>query len=213
MNLDKMFLIMDVEKCIDCDLCVLACERRHGASRFTRIGFQVGSIRIPTSCKNCEDPVCIRSCRIDGMTRTNHRFTQPLEICIGCGLCAKNCPFGAIRMVTSREEQLTVTYEPWLVISESDQEKLHKGKNRKKEIWKCDGCASYKNRGCVYNCPTGALRSVKLTELIKTMPMAHAIAIVNYLSPAFLDAQEKEMVKNNERKLFIDHQRQIHLVA
>jgi Fe-S-cluster-containing hydrogenase component 2 len=213
MNLDKTFLIMDVDKCIDCDQCVVACQRRHGASRFARIGFQIGSIRIPTSCKNCEDPVCIRSCRIDGMTRTNHRFTQPLEICIGCGLCAKNCPFGAIRMISPAEEKVLVDYEPWQPADESDETKLLKGKNRKKEIWKCDGCANYKNRGCVFNCPTGALRSVTLKELVADLPPSHAIAILNYLSPAFLDATEKELVKNNKLALIIDEQRQIRLIA
>ena len=202
MNLSKKFLIYDVNKCIDCDNCVIACERRHGTARFVRHGFQVGTVRVPTTCKNCEDPECIATCRIDGMTKTNHRFTQPKEICIGCGLCAKNCPFDAIQMQTAELIAQKVQYEK--VENIKNPKLLEKAKNRKKEVWKCDGCAGYKNRGCVYNCPTGALQEVVLEDFIKKIPFTWAVQLVQYLSPAFLSAEEKKLVNEGKAELVLD---------
>lgn len=198
---------MDIAKCIDCDNCVLACERRHGIARFQRHGFQIGTIRVPTSCKNCEDPECISSCKVEGMTRLNHRFTQPTEACIGCGLCAKNCPFGAIHMFKANTAPIKVDY------LELDQnvKKTKKPKERKREVWKCDGCIGYKNKGCVYNCPTGALQEVVLIDFIKTIPYPWAAALVNYLSPAFLTKEEKEKIRTGQARLKLDRDYTIRL--
>ncbi len=209
MNLTKKFLIMDVTKCIDCDNCVLACERRHGIPRFQRHGFQVGTIRVPTSCKNCEDPECIASCKVDGMTKTNHRFTQPTEACIGCGLCAKNCPFGAIQMFKS--DIIPIKLEYIKIDEKVKKSKLPKKVQRKREVWKCDGCAGYQNKGCVYNCPTGALQEVVLIDFIKTIPYPWAVKLVEYLSPAFLTKEEKELIHSGKAKLVVDRDYNIRL--
>jgi len=210
MNIQKKFLIIDINKCIDCDNCVKACERRHGVARFIRHGYEIGTIRIPTSCKNCEDPECIKSCPIEGMTRTNHRFTQPKEICVGCGICAKNCPFHAITMISREKFSLQVHYEK-IENNKEYSKLLQKAQKRKREIWKCDGCADYKNRGCVYNCPTGALQEVVLADFIKTIPLEWAEELVQYLSPAFLNAEEKRLIQSGAAKLVIDKRRTIKL--
>lgn len=212
MNLQKTFLIYDLSKCLDCDNCVAACNRRHRTPRFRRRGFEIGTVRIPTSCKNCEAPDCIDSCKIEGMTQTNHRYTQPREICIGCGLCAKNCPFNAITMYRVDQHQLKINYEK--LPQENDeqyQKALTKAKNRKNELWKCDGCTGYANQGCVFNCPTGALQVVVLADFIKTIPLKWAEKIVNYLSPAFLSAEEKLLVRAHQAELRVDPGGQIRL--
>ena len=201
---------MDVAKCIDCDNCVLACERRHGIARFQRHGFQVGTIRVPTSCKNCEDPECISSCKVEGMTRLTHRFTQPTEVCIGCGLCSKNCPFEAIQMFKANTDSIKINY---LNIPDNVQkDKLTKKKiERKREVWKCDGCIGYKNKGCVFNCPTGALQEVVLIDFIKTIPYPWAVKLVKYLSPAFLTKEEKGLISSGLARLVVDRDYNINL--
>ena len=209
MDIYKTFLIYDLNKCIDCDNCVKACDRRHGNSRFVRHGFEIGTIRVPTSCKNCVDPVCIECCKIEGMTKTNHRYTQPKEICSGCGRCSRTCPFGAISMLATKDHTLKINYEGNFLPEQNHL--AEKGKNRKKEIWKCDGCADYKNKGCVYNCPTGALQEIVLADFIKTIPFEWAEKLLDYFSPAILEKEEKAMIEQGQVKLILDREYNIKL--
>ena len=75
----------------------------------------------------------------------------------------------------------------------------------------CDGCIVYKNKGCVYNCPTGALEEVVLIDFIKTIPYPWAAELVKYLSPAFLTKEEKEMIRSGLVRLVIDRDYSIYL--
>ncbi len=52
-------LVIDLDKCIHCNECEEACARRHGHSRMNRQGMVVGNINITTSCRQCQDPVCM----------------------------------------------------------------------------------------------------------------------------------------------------------
>ena len=54
---------------------------------------------IASACRSCRDPYCLVGCPVDAI----HRVSSPerpgaVEItienhCIGCGLCANNCPY------------------------------------------------------------------------------------------------------------------------
>jgi len=216
MNLQKKFLIMDSRNCIDCDNCVLACKRRHGVERFARYGFQVGYIRIPTTCKDCEAPDCVEACKFSCMIKTNDHMTQALEDCNGCRLCARKCPFGAIEMLAGPVLSQKMKKRPPLLLKVFQRKQEHNvvsisSKKRKKDVWKCDGCANFKHRGCVYNCPTGALREVVLADFIKTIPHEWAEALINYLAPAFLNAEEKSLVREGRAKLIIDENKNVRL--
>jgi NAD-dependent dihydropyrimidine dehydrogenase PreA subunit len=52
-------LVIDLDKCLQCDKCEDACVRRHGHSRMNRKGMVVGNISIATACRQCQDPVCM----------------------------------------------------------------------------------------------------------------------------------------------------------
>ncbi|MFO0852143.1 MAG: 4Fe-4S dicluster domain-containing protein [Gemmataceae bacterium] len=94
-------LVLDLEKCTRCDECVRACADSHGgATRVIRDGPRFGHFLVAVSCRSCHDPYCLTGCPVDAI----HREGFGLEVniddhCIGCGLCAHNCPYGSIHMV------------------------------------------------------------------------------------------------------------------
>ncbi len=238
MNTHKTFLIMDTRRCLDCGNCERACERRHGEPRFDRHGFEVGYIRVPTTCKDCVDPECVAACRFQAMIKTRDRLTQPTEMCVGCNLCARKCPFGAINMLPAQvvhekilpkkelKTQRKFFFVPgWLqrsnggngkmqnipVASDNSQNTQPKKAKRKREVWKCDACAGYKKRACVYNCPTGALREVTLDDLVKEIPREWGQILVEYLAPAFLTREEKEAIREGKLRLVVTEDKRIEL--
>ena len=73
------------------------------------------------------------SCVSDGEIAINSK-------CVGCGLCAKSCNFGAIEVIESE---------------------IVNGKAKRKAL-KCESTAEgYSNCACVSGCPTGALKLCK----------------------------------------------------
>jgi NADPH-dependent 2,4-dienoyl-CoA reductase/sulfur reductase-like enzyme/pSer/pThr/pTyr-binding forkhead associated (FHA) protein/CRP-like cAMP-binding protein/Fe-S-cluster-containing hydrogenase component 2 len=100
-------LVIDLDKCIHCNECEDACERRHGHSRLNRTGGMiVGNISIATACRQCQDPVCML-CSRAGIARRPNGEVYITESCIGCGICAERCPYGAITIVDLDEEAIS----------------------------------------------------------------------------------------------------------
>jgi len=96
-------LVIDLDKCVHCDKCEDACERRHGHSRMNRKGMVVGNISIATACRQCQDPVCML-CSRAGIARMPSGEVYITESCIGCGICAERCPYDNISIVSLAEE-------------------------------------------------------------------------------------------------------------
>ncbi len=103
-NAQKL-LVLDLESCTRCDECTRACSDTHGGiTRLIREGMRFDRFLVASSCRSCLDPYCLVGCPVDAI----HRRQRPgsdtsLEIviedwCIGCGQCAKNCPYGNINM-------------------------------------------------------------------------------------------------------------------
>jgi CRP-like cAMP-binding protein/Fe-S-cluster-containing hydrogenase component 2 len=95
-------LVIDLDKCIHCNECEEACARRHGHSRMNRKGMVIGNISITTTCRQCQDPVCML-CSRAGIARLPNGEVYITESCIGCGICAERCPYGAISIVNVDE--------------------------------------------------------------------------------------------------------------
>ncbi|MBF0623975.1 MAG: cyclic nucleotide-binding domain-containing protein [Magnetococcales bacterium] len=100
-------MLINMDRCVRCDDCVLACARAHDNNpRFVRSGPRHGSFMVASACMHCIDPVCMIGCP----TGAIHRSALKGEVivngrtCIGCGTCAGSCPYGAIRMVEVRDE-------------------------------------------------------------------------------------------------------------
>ena len=185
-------LIIDLDKCIHCNECEYACERRHGHSRMNRKGKVIGNISITTTCRQCQDPVCML-CSRAGIARHPNGEVYITESCIGCGICAERCPYGAISIVPIDEELAIQNswqrFSAWFTKGK-DQGRAHKtlpviGQSgfagsrvasnhfpprggydelRKKIAIKCDLCAGYRDQACVEACPAGAALRIQPTR-------------------------------------------------
>ncbi len=96
----EALLVMDLELCVKCDLCVKACEALHGKSRLIRNGITIGKYLIPSACRHCEDPKCMNSCPTGAVKRRPEgEIYFQYDMCIGCGNCAIACPYDNIAMI------------------------------------------------------------------------------------------------------------------
>ncbi len=95
----QSLLILDLDKCTRCDNCVKACADSHdGVTRLIREGLRFDHYLVPTSCRQCRDPLCMVGCPVGSIRRRNSLEIVIEDWCIGCGLCEKNCPYGNISM-------------------------------------------------------------------------------------------------------------------
>lgn len=185
-------LVIDLDKCIHCNECEEACARRHGHSRMNRQGMVVGNISIATACRQCQDPVCML-CSRAGIARHPNGEVYITESCIGCGICAERCPYGAISIAQIAEEeparQTWQRFSSWFTRPERSRRSLpmvsaqEAGGNyavagpldafptrdgytelRKKIALKCDLCVGYNDQACVQACPTGAAIRIQPTR-------------------------------------------------
>ena len=121
----KLGLVIDLDICVGCQACVVNCKewntsgygaplsdenpyssnpngawlnRVHAFEEFN--SEKVKTVHFPKSCLHCEDAPCVTVCPTgasykraeDGIVLVNEDW------CIGCGLCAWSCPYGAREM-------------------------------------------------------------------------------------------------------------------
>lgn len=182
-------LVMDMDLCVRCGNCSLACHKVHGHSRLLRRGIQIerpvrlGAKRlqhtlVPQVCMHCKDPECLTGCPTGAIFRDPQgQVDIDSQTCIGCFDCATQCPYDAISMVPRKSEPVrptlgdrfarlfsfrsAVTTAP-AVAGDEDVVAI-----------KCNLCentslnppgAKRKAYSCEENCPTGALVRVEPLE-------------------------------------------------
>ncbi len=159
-------LVMDMDLCVRCGNCSMACHKVHGQSRLLRRGIHITrpvslkkeagkkgsgfqSLLHPSVCMHCKDPECLTGCP----TGAIGRFAGGLvdidpQTCIGCSDCATQCPYNAISMTPRDPKKEGV--DDLLAV-------------------KCNLCAGTSLNppgaqapaySCEENCPTGALLRV-----------------------------------------------------
>jgi Fe-S-cluster-containing dehydrogenase component/CRP-like cAMP-binding protein len=104
-------LVMDMDLCIRCGNCSLACHKVHGQSRLLRRGIHLERpvrpqsksmqhVLAPAVCLHCQDPECLTGCPTGAIGRfPGGQIDIDPKTCIGCGDCATQCPYNAISMV------------------------------------------------------------------------------------------------------------------
>jgi Fe-S-cluster-containing dehydrogenase component/CRP-like cAMP-binding protein len=148
-------MMIDLDRCTRCDDCVRACATAHDNNpRFLRHGPVSGRLMVANACMHCVDPVCMIGCP----TGAIHRDAFGGEVvinpatCIGCKSCFNNCPYDAIRMVETRDEE-----GEFLV--DKEMKPILKAT-------KCDLCVEQiTGPSCQRACPHGALARVNLNDL------------------------------------------------
>ena len=155
-------LLIDEALCIRCDNCEKACAETHGGtSRLNReAGPTYAQIHVPTSCRHCEHPHCMKDCPPDAIHRSPNGEVFIQDTCIGCGNCEKNCPYGVIQMAPVSPQKNKPTLISWLMFGLGDEpgrETKSEDKTLAKKAVKCDMCKGQKGgAACVRACPTGA---------------------------------------------------------
>jgi CRP-like cAMP-binding protein/Fe-S-cluster-containing hydrogenase component 2/thioredoxin reductase len=155
-------LLIDQSLCIRCDNCEKACADVHdGTSRLDReAGPSYAEIHVPTSCRHCEHPHCMKDCPPDAIHRSAAGEVYITDACIGCGNCQQNCPYGVIQLAPQKKKRHRPSLLSWLVLGlgpEPGVEPKARGKDLAKKAVKCDMCQSLPNGpACVSACPTGA---------------------------------------------------------
>jgi len=155
-------LLIDESLCVRCDNCEKACAETHGGtSRLDReAGPTFASVHVPTSCRHCEHPHCMKDCPPDAIHRAPNGEVFIADNCIGCGNCERNCPYGVIHMAAKPPKKPGLIQ--WLLFGrgpgpgEAPYDKKKKPTSGKKAV-KCDMCKDQaEGPACVRSCPTGA---------------------------------------------------------
>ena len=149
----QSLLLLDLERCTRCDACVRACADAHnGVTRLVREGLRFENYLVPTSCRQCKDPLCMVGCPVGAIRRRNSLEVVIEDWCVGCGLCAENCPYGNINL------------HPFEVMADDPEHPGRKKAVVKKKATSCDLCAEHEEPSCVYACPHDAARRVDPRE-------------------------------------------------
>jgi Fe-S-cluster-containing hydrogenase component 2 len=130
---------------------VRACADAHeGVTRLVRDGLRYDKYLVATSCRSCRDPLCMVGCPVGSI----RRHLDSLEIiiedwCIGCGLCATQCPYGNINL------------HPFMVEGDDPEQPGRKKAVVREKATTCDLSRQYHEPACVYACPHDALKRIE----------------------------------------------------
>ena len=140
-------VVINLDRCIECRSCAAACHVSHAGMpvvHFAASGFAL----LPLICRQCKAASCVEACPAEAMVRDERGVVKRLLFrCIGCGSCARACPFGVI------STQLVGVPDH---VKSIDRLSGH-------QVAKCDLCADRTEHDpeaeprCVAACPSGAL--------------------------------------------------------
>lgn len=159
MSTVNSYIKLDPAKCIDCGACQGACLNYHGKRANAVEGKMMGLMVV--NCQHCENAPCGNACPVSAIVQEDNGIMINNDICIGCGLCEKACPFNAILMLDRKQPE------------DADL----RTKRLKKLAHKCDLCEGMEGNRCIDFCPTNALTLVDSAQ----ERMNKAIKIANMM--------------------------------
>jgi Fe-S-cluster-containing dehydrogenase component/CRP-like cAMP-binding protein len=182
-------LVMDMDKCVRCGNCSMACHQVHGQSRLLRRGIHIERVKsygavsseqilVPSVCMHCQDPECLTGCPTGAIGRfENGQIDINPKTCIGCGDCATQCPYNAITMIPRKPDvpkPLTMVQKLKAMLSMAPATPPQPVTATENLLaTKCNLCngtslnppgARTQAFSCQENCPTGALVRVNPRE-------------------------------------------------
>ena len=175
-------LLIDESLCIRCDNCERACAATHGGtSRLDReAGPTYANVHVPTSCRHCEHPHCMKDCPPDAIHRSPGGEVFISDACIGCGNCEQNCPYGVIQMAPVGQDKGIRSLWGWLLFglgrepgvgAPAKAPDLAAGQGQPKPMTKavkCDMCRDIASGpNCVRACPTGAAMRISPEKFLE----------------------------------------------
>jgi len=136
-------LYIDLNRCIYCRSCEVACEREHDGQSFMSVLLLDEKQPIPLKCHHCEDAPCVKVCPLGALCYIGGNIVSiDAAKCAGCQLCVLVCPFGVPQL-----DPLSNT------------------------AIKCDLCYDRQKEGrrpaCVITCPARALAYDELNVLME----------------------------------------------
>jgi len=96
----------DMSKCIGCKCCEVACAEQNNLPpdiSWRRVGEVEGGsypnvqrLHMSMGCNHCLEPACLEGCPVDAFDKDKATglVLHSAEMCIGCGYCEWNCPYG-----------------------------------------------------------------------------------------------------------------------
>jgi Fe-S-cluster-containing dehydrogenase component len=145
--------LLDPKRCIECRSCEAACKQWNGVATFRGVRRREVKVQeiaaypqpavqvLSMSCNHCEVAWCSMVCPVKAIKRRADGIVYvDQEVCVGCGFCAKFCPYHRPTLDTV-----------------------------KRKMEKCTMCYDRIDQGlrpaCATNCPTGALQWGKWEEI------------------------------------------------
>lgn len=147
----KKVMLIDLDRCIGCLSCEVACVQEKGLEKFGVRPMRVLRVEglhsepdaffVPMNCFHCDPAPCVLACPTSAMRRREKDNIVFVEetLCIGCKACIIACPYGAI------------SFNPATM-----------------KVDKCDYCYERVDKGllpsCVSKCVTNCLYFVELDK-------------------------------------------------